>query len=117
MKVPPFVPIIFLIGIFINSLGRLLLLPLLHPVGLTFTTVGYLLWAAAYLYITVCALITKQFNRHIAFWLVFTILAPIQFSAARDGNDAVNHITAAILVSQLVIGSIWETKLYLQRRK
>ena len=116
MRVSPIVVIIFLIGIFINSLGRLVLTPLHYPVGLKLTTIGYIFWAASYLFITVCALFAKRFNIHLAFWLLFTVLAPVQYMAAQAHHDTLNHVTATILISQLVIGSFIETRFYLQRR-
>lgn len=75
------------------------------------------MWAASYLYITVCSLLAKRFNAHIAFWLVFTILAPIQYMAADAHHDTLNHVTAAILIAQLGIGSFIEMRFYLQRRR
>ena len=116
MRVSPIVVTIFLIGIFINSLGRLVLTPLHYPIGLQMTTIGYLFWAACYLYITVCALVTKRFNAHIAFWLVFTVLAPVQYMAAQAHLNRLNHGTAAILIAQLAVGSFIETRFFLQRR-
>lgn len=117
MRVSPIVVIIFLFGIFVNSLGRLVLTPLHYPVGLQLTTIGYIFWATSYLYITVCALVAKRFNAHLAFWLVFAVLAPIQYMAAAAHRDTLNHVTAAILISQLGIGSFIETRYFLQRRK
>ena len=116
MRVSPIVVTIFLFGIFTNSLGRLVLTPLHYPVGLKLTTIGYLFWAASYLYITVCALVTKRFNAHLGFWLLFTALAPIQYMAAQAHRETLNHVTAAILISQLAIGSCIETRFYLQRK-
>lgn len=117
MSVSPVVVIFFLIGIFVNSLGRLILTPLHYPIGLPLTTIGYLLWAASYLYITVCALITRRFNAHIAFWLIFTALAPVQYMAAQAHHDTLNRVTAVILIAQLGIGSFIETGYYLRRRR
>ena len=116
MRVSPIVITIFLIGIFINSLGRLVLTPLHYPVGLKLTTIGYLFWALSYLYITVCALVAKRFNTHLAFWLVFVVLAPIQYRAAAH-HDTLNRVTATILIAQLGIGSFIETRYWLQRRR
>lgn len=116
MKVSSFVVTILLIGIFINSLGRLILTPLHYPIGLKLTTIGYLFWALSYLYISVCSLVTKRFNAHIAFWLVFVVLAPIQYLAAAAHHDTLNRVTATILISQLGIGSFIETRYWLQRR-
>ncbi len=117
MPVSPIVVVIFLIGIFVNSVGRLILTPLHYPIGWPLTTIGYLLWAASYLYVTVCALVTRRFNAHIAFWLVFTALAPVQYIAAQARHDTLNRVTTAILIVQLGIGSFIETGYYLQRRQ
>lgn len=76
-----------------------------------------MIWAVTYLYVAVSTLLAKQFNRHIAFWSVFTILAPIQFSAARNHNNLLNHTTATILISQLIIGTVWEAQNYRSKRK
>ena len=116
MRVSPVVVTIFLIGIFVNSLGRLVLTPLHYPVGLKLTTIGYIFWATSYLYITACALITKRFNAHIAFWLIFTALAPVQYMAAQAHHDTLNHVTATVLIAQLGVGSFIEMRYYLQRR-
>ena len=117
MRVSPIIVTIFLAGIFINSLGRLVLTPLHYPVGLQLTTIGYIFWASSYLYITIYALVAKRFNAHLAFWLVFTVLAPIQYMAAAAHHDTLNHVTAAILIAQLSVGSFIETRYWLQRRQ
>ena len=117
MRVHPAIIIIFLLGIFINSVGRLVLTPLHYPLGMPLTAIGYVIWASVYLYITLCAILSKKFNAHIGFWLVFTILAPIQYSASHGGSNTVNQATSAILITQLIIGSIIETKFYIDRKK
>ena len=117
MRVSPIIITIFLAGIFINSLGRLVLTPLHYPVGLQLTTIGYIFWASSYLYITIYALVTKRFNAHLAFWFVFTVLAPIQYMAAAAHHNTLNHVTAAILIAQLSVGSFIETRYWLQRRQ
>ena len=116
MRVSPIIVTIFLAGIFINSLGRLVLTPLHYPVGLQLTTIGYIFWASSYLYITIYALVAKRFNAHLAFWLVFTVLAPIQYMAAAAHRDTLNHVTAAILIAQLGIGSFIESRYFFQRQ-
>lgn len=116
MKVHPYVVATYLFGIILNSIGRLVLLPLKYPFGIALTTYGYIIWASTYAYICIRAITSKQFNKHLAFWLVFTILAPIQFNAARAQKDTLNQITGTILWGMLAVGTIIEARYYLQRR-
>ncbi len=117
MKTSPIVIYVYLIGIVINSLGRLVMSPLNFPIGQRLTTIGYIIWATTYLYIAICKLAVKRFNWHIAFWLVFTALAPVQYMAAAAHNKTLNYITSAILIAQLGVGSFIETRNYLSRRR
>ena len=117
MRTSPVVVCIYLIGIFINSLGRLVLSPLHYPVGLPLTTIGYVIWATSYLYIAICKLVAKRFSWHIAFWLVFTALAPVQYMAADSHNERLNSITSAILIAQLGFGAFIETRNYRLRQQ
>lgn len=116
MRVNPIVVSLYLIGIAINSLGRIVLSPLKVPLGLSLTIWGYALWAGSYLYICAQALHLKRFNKHLAFWLLFTVLAPVQFNAARHRQTVLDRSTKTILITLLVVGSIMETRYYLQRR-
>ena len=115
MRVNPFVVTLYLVGIAVNSLGRIVLSPLKIPVGLTLTTYGYCMWAGSYIYICAQAVYLRRFNKHLAFWLLFTVLAPVQFNAARSHKTGLDRTTKTILISLLIVGSVIETRYYLQR--
>ena len=116
MRVKPLITWLFLTGIAINSLGRLVLTPLELPIGLSLTTGGYFIWAGSYVYICSQAVLQRRFNKHLALWLLFTALAPVQFNAARDHKAGLNHVTTTALLILLTAGSILETRYYLRRR-
>lgn len=116
MRVSPIVIFIFITGIIINSLGRLILMPLKIPIGLTLTTVGYYIWAGTFAYVCVNAVLQRRFTKRLSLWLLFTFLAPIQFNAARAHQAGLNRVTTLVLVGLLIGGSVMELKLYLQHR-
>ena len=116
MRVKPLIIWLFLTGITVNSLGRLVLTPLKIPIGLSLTTGGYFVWAGSYVFICLQAVTQRRFNKHLMFWLLFTALAPVQFNAARGHKVGLNQVTTAALLLLLAAGSVLETRYYLQRR-
>lgn len=93
------------------------MLPMRITIGLTLTSVGYFIWAGSLGFIVTQSLFQKRFNKHLALWTLFVVLAPIQFNASRSHNEVLNKSTSIVLIGLLVVGTALETRYYLQRRQ